>query len=135
MSTLRRLPGPIADIWDWQRRGSCRGRDAAQFFHPDGERGLSRVRREQQAKAVCRGCPVRAECAAHALTVREAYGVWGGFTEAERLQLLARGAVELIRGGRAEIDLMERLLRGRATATTRLSSAAPRPRVPVHRVA
>ncbi|HLU45066.1 MAG TPA: WhiB family transcriptional regulator, partial [Natronosporangium sp.] len=38
MSTVRRLPSPIADNWDWQRRGACRGRDSAQFFHPDGER-------------------------------------------------------------------------------------------------
>ena len=53
MSNVRRLPGPIADVWDWQRLGSCRGRDSAQFFHPDGERGASRSRREAAAKAVC----------------------------------------------------------------------------------
>jgi hypothetical protein len=34
---------------------------------------------------------VRAECAAHALAAREPYGVWGGFTETERLRLLATG--------------------------------------------
>ncbi|MBM0258087.1 WhiB family transcriptional regulator [Micromonospora sp. 4G55] len=80
MSNVRRLPGPIVDLWDWQRLGACRGRDSAQFFHPDGERGSSRLRRESGAKAVCRACPVRAECAAHALSVREPYGVWGGFS-------------------------------------------------------
>lgn len=91
MSNVRRLPGPIVDLWDWQRLGSCRGRDSAQFFHPDGERGSSRLRRESGAKSVCRACPVRAECAAHALSVREPYGVWGGFSESERLRLLAVG--------------------------------------------
>ena len=35
-------------------------------------------------------CPVRAECAAHALAVREPYGVWGGLTEDEREELLGR---------------------------------------------
>ena len=60
MSNVRRLPGPIADLWDWQRLGACRGRDSAQFFHPDGERGSSRNRREAKAKAVCGTCPVRA---------------------------------------------------------------------------
>jgi len=91
MTNVTRLPGPIADVWDWQRLGLCRGRDSAQFFHPDGERGASRGRRENAAKNVCRACPVRAECAAQALTTREPYGVWGGFTESERLRLLALG--------------------------------------------
>jgi WhiB family redox-sensing transcriptional regulator len=91
MTNVARLPGPIADVWDWQRLGSCRGRDSAQFFHPDGERGASRGRREAAAKGVCRACPVRAQCAAQALATREPYGVWGGFTEAERLRLLAVG--------------------------------------------
>jgi WhiB family redox-sensing transcriptional regulator len=91
MTNVTRLPGPIADVWDWQRLGLCRGRDSAQFFHPDGERGASRGRRETAAKNVCRACPVRAECAAQALSTREPYGVWGGFTEGERLRLLALG--------------------------------------------
>jgi WhiB family redox-sensing transcriptional regulator len=91
MANVRRLPGPIADIWEWQLMGLCRGRDSAQFFHPDGERGSSRSRRELKAKALCGACPVRAECAAHALATHEPYGVWGGFTEAERLRLLAVG--------------------------------------------
>src|SRR4051812_33210756 len=91
MSNVSRLPGPIAEVWDWQRNGACRGRDSAQFFHPDGERGASRARRESAAKVVCGACPVRAECAAHALAAREPYGVWGGFTETERLRLLADG--------------------------------------------
>jgi WhiB family transcriptional regulator, redox-sensing transcriptional regulator len=91
MANVRRLPGPIADVWDWQMEGLCRGRDSAQFFHPDGERGSSRSRRELKAKDLCRACPVRSECAAHALATHEPYGVWGGFTEAERLRLLAVG--------------------------------------------
>jgi WhiB family transcriptional regulator, redox-sensing transcriptional regulator len=113
MSTVHRLPGPAADSWDWQRRGACRGRGTTQFFHPDGERGSSRARREEAAKRMCRACPVRAECAAHALTVREPYGVWGGFTEAERLHLLATGGDELVdqAGGRADIRLLEQRLR------------------------
>jgi WhiB family redox-sensing transcriptional regulator len=112
MADTRRLPGPIADLWDWQRRGACRGVDSAQFFHPDGERGPSRTRREVRAKAICRTCPVRAECAAHALAVREPYGVWGGFTEAERGQIVAYGWEELVdrRRGRVDIPKLEALL-------------------------
>jgi len=91
MSNVRRLPGPLADIWDWQMKGLCRGRDSGQFFHPDGERGSARSRRESAAKALCQSCPVRPECAAQSLSSREPYGVWGGFTENERLRLLAIG--------------------------------------------
>jgi len=108
MSNVRRLPGPIDERWDWQRLGSCRGRDSAQFFHPDGERGSSRNRREMKAKQVCGTCPVRAECAAHALSVREPYGVWGGFSESERLRLLAMGWEDLADRRQTRVDV-ERL--------------------------
>jgi WhiB family redox-sensing transcriptional regulator len=109
MPNLTRLPGPSADGWDWQRYGACRGRDSGQFFHPDGERGASRMRREVAAKAVCLTCPVRAECAAHALVAREPYGVWGGFTEAERLRLLATGWEDLSDrvGRRVDVSRLE----------------------------
>lgn len=105
MTNVARLPGPIADVWDWQRLGLCRGRDSAQFFHPDGERGASRGRREAAAKQLCRACPVRAECAAHALATREPYGVWGGFTEAERLRLLAIGWEDAADRQQARVDV------------------------------
>ncbi len=106
MSNVRRLPRPIADMWDWQRLGLCRGRDSAQFFHPDGERGSSRERRETKAKAMCATCPVRAECAAHALAVREPYGVWGGLSEAERLRLLGLGWEDLTDRTHGRVDLV-----------------------------
>src|ERR1044071_171623 len=105
MSNVSRLPGPIAEVWDWQRNGACRGRDSAQFFHPDGERGASRARRESAAKAVCGACPVRAECAAHALAAREPYGVWGGFTETERLRLLAAGWEDVADDDQSRVDV------------------------------
>jgi WhiB family redox-sensing transcriptional regulator len=104
MSSVNRLPGPLADVWDWQRYGACRGRDSGQFFHPDGERGASRMRREIAAKSICRSCPVRAQCAAHALASREPYGVWGGFTETERLKLLDAGWEDL-RRSRGQVDV------------------------------
>lgn len=105
MSNVRRLPGPIVELWEWQRLGACRGRDSAQFFHPDGERGSSRYRRENGAKAFCQVCPVRAECAAHALAVREPYGVWGGFSESERLRLLAMGWEDAADRRRSRVDI------------------------------
>jgi WhiB family redox-sensing transcriptional regulator len=92
--------------------GSCRGQDSARFFHPDGERGASRSRRESAAKALCQACPVRAQCAAHALATREPYGVWGGFTETERLRLLASGWEDAAdrRRTRVDVNRLERRL-------------------------
>jgi WhiB family redox-sensing transcriptional regulator len=89
MADIRRLPGPIADVWDWQLQGSCRGADSALFFHPEGERGSSRAARETAAKKVCRTCPVVRDCLEHALATREPYGVWGGMSETERAEVLA----------------------------------------------
>jgi WhiB family transcriptional regulator, redox-sensing transcriptional regulator len=79
-----RLPGPVADLWEWQSDGSCRSGSPDVFFHPEGERGPSRRRRDRAAKAVCLECAVLRNCREHALQVREPYGVWGGLTEYER---------------------------------------------------
>jgi len=92
MADVSRLPGPNADIWDWQLRAACRGKDVAIFFHPENERGMARSRRDENAKKICRGCPVLTECARHALAVREPYGVWGGMTEDEREAVYATGS-------------------------------------------
>jgi WhiB family redox-sensing transcriptional regulator len=90
MADFSRLPGPNADLWDWQLRGLCRGKDSSLFFHPEGERGAARSSRETAAKEICLNCPVQIPCADHALTVREPYGVWGGMTEEEREEHHAR---------------------------------------------
>lgn len=126
MVEIRRLPRPVAEAWEWQRLGACRGHDSAVFFHPDGERGSSRTRREARAKALCRRCPVRSECAAHALASREPYGVWGGFTEGERLRLLAAGWEDLADRRRTRVDVA----RLEARLSPRAPVALPRPRAP-----
>jgi WhiB family redox-sensing transcriptional regulator len=91
MADISRLPGPNADLWDWQLQGACREADPATFFHPEGERGPARARRQAAAKAVCATCPVLRQCADHALKVREPYGVWGGMSEEEREAIYATG--------------------------------------------
>ena len=88
MTYIDHLPGPKADLWDWQLHGSCRGQDSATFFHPEGERGRARSLREARAKAICRSCPVLMQCRSHALKVGEPYGVWGGLSESERNEIL-----------------------------------------------
>lgn len=89
MTDISRLPAPQLEVWEWQLHGACRGSDTELFFHPEGERGPRRARREAAAKAVCATCPVLQACRAHALSVREPYGVWGGMSEHEREALYA----------------------------------------------
>lgn len=77
-------PGPVAELWEWQFEGLCRTTSPEVFFHPEGERGPARRRRDERAKQVCAVCPVLDQCRTHALALREPYGVWGGMTEDER---------------------------------------------------
>jgi WhiB family redox-sensing transcriptional regulator len=75
---------------DWQMGGSCR-RLAPEVFYPEdgGRRGLHA--REEQAKQICRTCPVVSDCRNHALSVRETYGVWGAMSARDRKrELVAR---------------------------------------------
>jgi WhiB family redox-sensing transcriptional regulator len=78
-------PAPLAAEWDWQFAGLCRDLSPEIFFHPEGERGSARRVRDQNAKQVCKDCPVLLQCRSHALAAREPYGVWGGMSEDERL--------------------------------------------------
>ncbi|QCB27754.1 WhiB family transcriptional regulator [Corynebacterium endometrii] len=90
MTLPHQLPGPNADFWDWQLHGACRGENSEVFYHPDGERGRARARRENRAKAICAECPVMELCRDHALAVAEPYGIWGGMSETERTVLLRK---------------------------------------------
>ncbi|WP_380167205.1 WhiB family transcriptional regulator [Jannaschia sp. R86511] len=91
MAEISRLPGPIAEVWEWQMDGACRAEETSLFFHPEGERGPARRNRDAAAVAICQACPVMVQCREHALAVREPYGVWGGMTEDEREAAYSRG--------------------------------------------
>jgi WhiB family transcriptional regulator, redox-sensing transcriptional regulator len=81
--------------WGWRAAAKCRGADLTLFFHPDGERGNARRRRQQKAKQVCSLCPVVTECRAHAVAFEEAFGTWGGLSEDDRRGLLPDRVVRL----------------------------------------
>jgi WhiB family redox-sensing transcriptional regulator len=93
MTEISRLPGPVMELWEWQYQGACRDADDTLFFHPEGERGSTRRRRAEAAKAICRSCPVMMQCREQSLRVREPYGVWGGLSEDERSAILAGKSV------------------------------------------
>jgi WhiB family transcriptional regulator, redox-sensing transcriptional regulator len=75
---------PELDIWAWQLDALCRGLPSDVFYPPENERGGSKRRREENAKKICRACPVLEICRSHAVGSQEPYGVWGGTTPAER---------------------------------------------------
>ena len=81
----------------WQMKGLCRGNHSYLFFPPSTvERKDERERREIKAKAICSVCPVKEDCLEFALEIKEPYGIWGGLTETERRQVLARRAAATV---------------------------------------
>ena len=64
----------------WQERSLCAQTDPEAFFPEKG--GSTR-----EAKRICSGCEVRAECLEYALAHDERFGIWGGLSERERRRL------------------------------------------------
>lgn len=65
---------------EWQERALCAQTDPEAFFPEKG--GSTR-----EAKRICAGCEVKAECLEYALTQDERFGIWGGLSERERRRL------------------------------------------------
>ena len=68
--------GPLA----WQTQALCAQTDPEAFFPEKG--GSTR-----EAKRICIGCEVKAECLQYALDQDERFGIWGGLSERERRRL------------------------------------------------
>lgn len=64
----------------WQERALCAQTDPEAFFPEKG--GSTR-----EAKRICSGCEVKAECLDYALAHDERFGIWGGLSERERRRL------------------------------------------------
>ncbi|ARF83378.1 WhiB family transcriptional regulator [Kitasatospora aureofaciens] len=75
---------------DWRRRAVCAEEDPELFF-PIGNTGPALLQIEE-ARSVCRRCPVMEECLTWALTAGEDAGVWGGMSEDERRAMKRRAA-------------------------------------------
>ena len=74
--------GPVLRDGDnWRLSAACRHEDPS-LFHPEvGQK-------TDAAKRVCAGCPVKAECLAFGLAIRDRWGIFGGLTYDERRPLL-----------------------------------------------
>lgn len=68
---------------EWHHRAACQGERTALFFAYD-------LDVQEEAKRICRTCPVRRECLRDALDRRDRYGIWGGFNPQERKKLQRR---------------------------------------------
>ncbi len=75
--------GAEADAQSWQERALCAETDPEAFFPEKG--GSTR-----EAKKICTGCEVKAECLEYALANDERFGIWGGLSERERRRLRRR---------------------------------------------
>ena len=65
----------------WRTHAACRGLEPEVFYPVTEEQ-------TEEAKAICRACPVREPCLDYALSNRERDGVWGGATERERRRMI-----------------------------------------------
>jgi len=70
------------DIRFWVKKAACIG-NSSLFYSPDGERPLSRDKRERKAKSICFNCPVMQDCRDYA-RVNSEFGIWGGENEEDR---------------------------------------------------
>jgi len=92
-SIVRTAQSPSADLpvdSNWRARGACAQEDPELFF-PIGNTGPALLQIDE-AKAVCRRCPVLETCAAWTLETGQTHGVSGGMSEDERRRIKRREA-------------------------------------------
>ena len=85
MPGVRRPDAPAEEesALGWQTDALCAQTDPEAFFPEKG--GSTR-----DAKRICAGCDVRAECLDYALQNDERFGIWGALSERERRKLKRR---------------------------------------------
>jgi len=123
----------------WMRRGLCFGSPEPDLWFPEPGHADAAA----EAKAVCRACPVSAECLAYAKALDIRHGVWGGTVPEERDGRKARRqsrpaspearqrkteAERQRRGRVSEAAAADRMKREQAQKGTAAALAAARPR-------
>ena len=79
--SVETLINQLAASEQWMVDAICPTTSPDDFFPNKGES-------TKEAKRICLGCPVRAECLSYALRNDERFGVWGGLSERERRALV-----------------------------------------------
>ena len=88
---------PVYDEWAWQEESNCRNADSDLFFLDPMMRGKEKRNKEQEAKKICKGCPVVQQCLNHALSIPEFFGVWGGMTADQRNSILRKQGLRIVK--------------------------------------
>lgn len=84
----------------WRDGAPCGTVDPSLFFEAAEDDPLA----EEQAKTICHGCPVAAECLDEAMLGREEFGIWGGMTPKERKRYTAEWL--RLKGGRGMVKTL-----------------------------
>jgi WhiB family redox-sensing transcriptional regulator len=87
----------------WQKQALC-AQTGADFFFPEPGSSV------REAKRICGLCEIRSACLEYALIHDERFGVWGGLSEKERMQL------RRVEDGRAVLGAVQRRGEGVAGA-------------------
>jgi WhiB family transcriptional regulator, redox-sensing transcriptional regulator len=93
--TEQHITEPAITENNWRQFGACYGKGDL-FFSLDtedsrpGETTVGKRNREIKAKAICKPCPVVVFCRETSLDRKETHGVWGGFGESERADILKK---------------------------------------------
>ena len=96
---------PNGLVNDWMRQAACLDEEPEVFF-PPGPTALEHI---NEAKAVCRGCPVVSDCLRVALADPTLVGVWGGTSESQRVEIrrMRRGTRPVSLGAARELSLSD----------------------------
>lgn len=89
------------DSNNWMEEGSCVGKGNDIFFSDSAFAVMNR-KNTARAKALCKTCPVNAECLSYAFNNKELFGIWGSFSAKERASMYKIFNVERISKQQAE---------------------------------
>lgn len=89
---------------EWRERAGCREEEPETFFPLGNPTSRGYRAQEAAALAICRRCPVVADCLAWAIRTEQRHGVSGGIGETGRRVLIAKARK---RAGRRSRDVRE----------------------------
>jgi WhiB family redox-sensing transcriptional regulator len=108
--------------YDWRRDAACTSHHPELFF-PSGTAGPA-LAQQDQARQICRSCPVRLVCLEWAIDVGADHGIWGGLTEQERQSLRRRRRSGRPTGADLRVVASETALTTWAASRQRTTNAA-----------
>jgi WhiB family redox-sensing transcriptional regulator len=100
LNSLNNLSVYNPDNFKWQDDAACKEFPVTMFYYDHNERGEERERRERNALAVCKTCPVITACLQDAMDRNDTHSIQGGTTPTMRghkLRSVPEYPVEVVR--------------------------------------